>query len=195
MNFKKWIKNHLPKKDSFETTHPFLKKHVLKAELWHLNRRTVAKGTSVGLFIAFLPLPLQMLAAVLFAIPLKANIPIAVMMTWVTNPFTFIPINLFIFKIGEWISGIDEVAPLIQDFSLKDLSLARLPETFIHWMLGLGKPFLIGLPVTASFAALLGYFVVSWLWRLSVYFRWKKRIRHKSKKWLPELDSNQRPND
>ncbi len=180
MRFIKRLKHYLPKQDSFESAHPFLKRHILKAEFWYLNRRTVAKGASIGLFMAFLPLPLQMLSAVILALLFRANIPIAAMMTWITNPFTFIPINLFIFKVGEWASGMNEVAPLIQDFSLKDLALAKLPSTFMNWMLGLGKPFLIGLPIVAIISAVIGHLVVTWAWRFSVCIRWQKRAQRKS---------------
>lgn len=52
------------------------------------NRRTVSRGLGVGLFFAFLPIPLQM-AAVLLPIPLfRYNVVIALTMVWLTNPLT-----------------------------------------------------------------------------------------------------------
>ncbi|TXC67466.1 DUF2062 domain-containing protein [Piscinibacter aquaticus] len=60
--------------------------------LWHLNRRGVALGLALGLFFGLLipiaQIPLAGGAAVL----LRANVPMAVASTLVTNPVTFGPV-------------------------------------------------------------------------------------------------------
>ena len=179
MTIKRLLKKYLPRQDSLlkESHHPFVRKYLLQPQFWHLNRRCLAKGTAVGLLIAFLPLPLQMLVAILLATLVGGNIPIAVMMTWVTNPFTFVPINLFIFKVGEWVLHEDAAAPLIQEFNWNDLKWSTLPSTFAHWLVSLGKPFLAGLPIVAVVTSLLGFITVHVFWRCSTRIRWILRKR------------------
>ncbi|MGB1541119.1 MAG: DUF2062 domain-containing protein, partial [Cycloclasticus sp.] len=60
--------------------------------VWHLNRRSFAGAISVGLFIAFIPLPAQMLIAAAAAIALHVNLPVAVATVWVSNPITMPPL-------------------------------------------------------------------------------------------------------
>ena len=60
--------------------------------LWHLNRNSVAGAVSVGLFIAFVPAPGQMVLAAAAAIAVGRNLPIAVLMVWVSNPLTMPPL-------------------------------------------------------------------------------------------------------
>ena len=58
--------------------------------LWHLNRHSVAGGFAIGLFAGLVPGPLQMLTAALLAMPLRKNLPVALLTTLYTNPFTIV---------------------------------------------------------------------------------------------------------
>ena len=49
--------------------------------LWHLNRNSVAGAVAIGLFSGLVPGPLQMLTAALLAVPLKKNLPVALLTT------------------------------------------------------------------------------------------------------------------
>jgi len=46
--------------------------------LFHINRHSLSAGVFVGLFIAFLPIPGQVLVAAFMAWKLRCNLPIAV---------------------------------------------------------------------------------------------------------------------
>ena len=46
--------------------------------LWHLNRRSVAGGTALGLFTSMIPFPGQMIIAAALAIWVRVNLPLFV---------------------------------------------------------------------------------------------------------------------
>src|SRR3990172_5211587 len=68
--------------------------------LWHLNRDSVAGAVAIGLFAGLVPGPLQMLTAALLAIPLQKNLPVALLVTFYTNPFTIVPLYLIAYGYG-----------------------------------------------------------------------------------------------
>jgi uncharacterized protein (DUF2062 family) len=71
--------------------------------LWIPCRDSVAVGLASGLFFSVMPMPFQSFPAVLIAMRLRANVPIAMAACWLSNPFTQIPIWLIQFRFGEWI--------------------------------------------------------------------------------------------
>src|SRR5437773_2123506 len=68
--------------------------------LWHFNRRSVPGAVAIGLFAGLIPGPLQMLGALLLAIPLRKNIPVALVTTFYTNPFTIVPLYVIAYRYG-----------------------------------------------------------------------------------------------
>lgn len=61
----------------------------LSPELWRFTRRSVPRGVALGMFAAFI-VPLgQIFLAAFLALPARANVPLAALVTFVTNPFTF----------------------------------------------------------------------------------------------------------
>ena len=84
------LRDRLPSRESlgenryFRRYAPFL----MHPNLWHLNRRSVSGGFAVGLFAGLVPGPLQMLTAALLAVPLRVNLPVALVTTLYTNPVT-----------------------------------------------------------------------------------------------------------
>ena len=152
---------------------------LLHPRLWHLNRHSAAGAVAIGLFCGLIPGPLQMLGSVIGCLVFRVNLPLALITTLYTNPFTIIPLYLVAFGIGQLVLGNgygDFVAP--PDFSLLG------PGEWIHamslWMYGLGKPLLVGLILLACSLAALGYLVVKGAWRWYLVRAWKKRRRAKT---------------
>jgi uncharacterized protein (DUF2062 family) len=133
--------------------------------LWHLNRRSVTVASFFGLFIAFVPIPTQMILAALAAIVFRANLPISVMLVWITNPITMPAIFYFTYKLGALAMGIP---PNTFHF---ELSWAWLAEEFTH----LWRPLILGCFLTGLLSGLVGAASVHILWRVHVIKRWRKR--------------------
>lgn len=142
--------------------------------LWHLHRRTVSGGVALGLFCGLIPGPLQMLTAVLLALRLRVNLPVALFTTLYTNPLTIVPLYLFAYEIGLWVSGANNgtVAPLPV---FPDVHWHDWFSQVWEWLSVLGKPLLIGLPILALGLATLGYIIVRLGWRLMVVWKWRNR--------------------
>ena len=107
---KKLIKKYMPDHETIRN-HPHLNKIfgtlLHDPNLLHLNRRSVSMAFAVGLFMAFVPVPFQMVLAAAAAIIIRCNLPISVGLVWVSNPFTMPPLFYFCYLVGTWILGID----------------------------------------------------------------------------------------
>jgi uncharacterized protein (DUF2062 family) len=139
--------------------------------LWHLNRRSVPGAVAIGLFCGLIPGPIQMLGALICAIPLRKNIPVALAVTLYTNPLTIVPLYLIAYAYGSAILGYrggpdTQIAPFEWVWSL---------SAFWQWMLSLGKPLGIGLVALALTLALLGYFITELAWRAYIIKAWRRR--------------------
>jgi uncharacterized protein len=140
--------------------------------LWHLNRRSVPAGVAIGLFCGLIPGPLQMFGALCFCLVSKKNIPVALLVTLYTNPFTIVPLYLLAYAYGKLLLGADHAMETIRPYEWT-WSLSSLWE----WIMSLGKPLALGLPALALTLAVLGYFITELIWRANVVLAWKKRSR------------------
>jgi uncharacterized protein (DUF2062 family) len=139
---------------------------------WSLNRRNVARAFAVGLFIGYIPLPLQGLLAIVFAALLRLNIPAAVAGTALVNPFTMMPIYLFSYWVGCKLLGMD-ATPVAFEISWEWLAQNLLP---------IWKPFLLGCLVMALLTSLGGYLLLSGAWHVSLVMKYHKRKLNSSAK-------------
>ena len=143
-------------------------RHRLHAEtLWHLNRRSLAGGIAAGLFAAFIPFPVQMLTAALLAITWQANIPVALVATWTSNPLTYAPIFYGNYKVGIFV--LHFFSPVIPQ-----------SQSFIERIQDVGGPFLLGSFCAATIAAAVGYGLARGVWRCAVLYKLYRRRGHRS---------------
>ena len=132
-----------------------------KPSLWHLNRRSVASAFAVGLFFAWMPVPFQMVLAAGVAIWVGSNLPLSIVLVWITNPLTVPPMFYFAYLVGTWIIG--EPAT---DFSFELTIDWLMNELSSSW-----KPFLVGCFTLATSSSIIGYFAIDGFWRYKVAHR------------------------
>lgn len=144
--------------------------------LWHVSRDGIALGAAIGLFFGIIIPFGQIPAAAICAIAMRANLPMAVAGTFVTNPFTFAPIYYGAYRFGLWLLG-DDTANVIDIAALSEgaPSAALWIQGWIDRIIGMGKPLIVGLVVVSTVVALLSYFGINWFWRIHTLRAWRRR--------------------
>ncbi|EDN66340.1 conserved hypothetical protein, membrane [Beggiatoa sp. PS] len=173
---KKFFKHSLPPV-SIIKAHPklqFFGTLLHNPNLWHFNRRTLAGGAAVGLFVAFLPIPMQMLLAAAGAIIFSVNLPLSVSLVWITNPVTIPPLFYIAYKLGSMLLRIQTVST---EFSLSH-------EWFFDTLEHSWQPLLVGSLVLGLLIALMGYFLIHFWWRIQVTRLWRNRREKRIRKLL-----------
>lgn len=77
-------------------------RHFLDKRVWRPTQHTLSGGMAVGMFVTLQLLPIQTPAAVLLSAIFRVNIPIAIALCWLSNPFTFVFIGGLEYAIGKW---------------------------------------------------------------------------------------------
>ncbi|TCJ11784.1 DUF2062 domain-containing protein [Parasulfuritortus cantonensis] len=145
--------------------------------LWHLNRHSVAGGVAAGLFAGLIPGPVQMLSGAILAIIFRVNLPVAMVTTWYTNPFTWGPLIVAAYWLGSLFTGETIARAIPPDFDWGGGQWSNyLPELWL-WFKNLGETYLIGSVALGLLLAALGYVGVQLAWRLYIlaYLRRRKR--------------------
>ena len=157
---KSTLKKYSPKRENINLG--WLNKHLTDPELWKWNKKSIAKAFAIGLFCAFLPVPIHMLLTGILAVSFSANIMLSLLIVWVNNPITIVPIIYFTYKLGASIIGV-EIDPEFE-FSFGYLMDNFWSATLALWIGGL---------ITSILMATLGYFSI-----ISIYkFRALKRVK------------------
>ena len=137
---------------------------VFDRAMWKPTRESVAKGLATGLFLALIPIPVQMVAGVTVASWKRWNVPAVILGTWLTNPLT-LWLYYFPFRLGVWIfeslgvrvaGGWDVVHTMTTASKLSFQSLGEAFTTAQAWFLGC---FLMGIALAG-----IGYGLVYFLW-------------------------------
>lgn len=152
----------------FLSSHPWLKPiahRVLDGQLWRAQNETMARGVAVGLFWAFAIPAGQIIVAVAHCVWWRANIPVAALMTMLTNPLT----------IGFWLWLAYQLGALMMgDVAQSDVTFSALPS---QWIANYAWPILLGMATFAVGSALMGYLCVKLGWRIKMVY---KKIRRRS---------------
>lgn len=175
---KKFFKKWMPHPDTFRK-HPRLNQIfgtlLHDPNLLHLNRRSVSGAFFIGLFVAFIPIPMQMVVAAALAIYFRTNLPLSAGLVWVSNPVTIPPLSWFCYEVGA----------VILDTHMKKVSFTDIDfEWVTNELLQIWEPFLLGCFLVGTVASLIGGFGVNLLWRYNVSRQWHLRKLLRDKKIL-----------
>lgn len=130
--------------------------------IWHFNRRSVARGVALGMFFGVAIPFAQAPVAALFAVPAKANLPVAALVTFISNPLTTPFIYLAAYEVGITLLRMDGGAALI------DLTADNWFEHLIQTITSAPLPVALGLFVIATLASAIGFGIIHGVWRLWV---------------------------
>lgn len=146
---------------------------VLHSEFWRFTRRSVPRGVAVGLFVGvfFLIPGVQIIAAALFSIPVRGNIPIAAGMTFLTNPFTTPFLIVASIPIGN-LFGFHADKAAIMDLYSRSAPAGE----WLAWLASDAAPAMIsGLFIIAVASGAIGYLVSVLFWRWWTGRKWRRR--------------------
>lgn len=157
--------------------------------LWHMSRKGIAMGLALGVFFGLLIPVAQIPFSATMAVILRANLPMAVASTLVTNPVTFGPVYYGAYKLGKFVLregalSAEEVAEVLAQTQPEEANKGlgfweRVKTWWVH--LGrVGKPLLVGLGIVATATGLAAYFLVSGLWALKIRWSRRQRLRNRN---------------
>jgi uncharacterized protein (DUF2062 family) len=198
-----WTKRllrHMPRRGNLDKypglkwIHGFAKGRVY---LWSFRYAQVAPALYVGTIISLLPIyGLQIPAAILFALLLRANLPIFVALQFLTNWLTTVPLAYACYEIGRWSLHIFDVTidPLtVEQFHLFVHNLAEMRLAENGRMIG--RVFLVtslGAVILGSFLGTLfnmAYKLLTWRTRIILHKVRQIRERHREERQAQAKDA------
>ena len=168
---------------------------LLHPALWHFSRKGIALGVALGIFFGLLIPVAQIPASAAGAVLLRANLPMAVASTLVSNPVTFGPVYYGAYRLGRAILGEPPLSgPAISAATgATPTPTEKAPggaERLRGWLAQLttvGKPLMVGLAIVATVSGLAMYALVSILWTLKT--RWTRRKRLQTRPAKPPRET------
>src|SRR6476661_8662353 len=136
-------------------------------ELWLPQRRSVALGAGIGAAVSVLPLPAQWMIAALAAMRFRAHLPTAVVLTFLSNPLTTLPMWGVAWVLGALCLGQPIVWP--------DAATWSNGADWATWLGNAGQPLLIGIPLLATVLGVAFFGLTHAGWRFAVVRKWRSR--------------------
>lgn len=167
------IRKNMPTREQLEANR-WTRGLAMRHELWRFTRRSVPRGVAVGLLVGIFALVpgIQIVGAALLCVPGRGNIPIAVAMTFLSNPLTTPLILIVSAMIGNFM-GFRADTAMVYEMIERRASLAD----WTGWFFSDAAPaLLIGLAILSVVAAAIGYVLAGMIWRPLVARRRKRRL-------------------
>lgn len=161
------LKSFLPRPDHLRKVKSlsWLGHLLFDPDLWHFSRRSTANGALIGSICCFLPIPFQMVPCALLCVSARANVPLAFVLVWVSNPVTMPVMFYFAYRVGALVLGTPEVP-----FDI---------ELSVDWMLTqfgrIWQPLLLGSLVCGFTMGIVLFVGIRLYWRWRIVRRWQQR--------------------
>jgi len=169
-----WLDRNMPTREGLASNRylkPFAHR-FLRSDLWRFTRRSVPRGVALGIFAGFI-IPLgQIFLAAFLALPARANVPVAVLTTFITNPFTF---PFWIVVANQVGSFALQVEALTGEPTDAQLDSGRMQ--WFQWLAAEAGVTAIGFFMMAVVFSSIGYLLASWIWSLLVARKRKRRLK------------------
>ena len=172
------LKKYLPTREQIADIRVLssLRNFLLEPNLWHMNRYSLSFGFLIGGICCFLPMFFQTVPCVLICIWIRCNVPVAVLVVWISNPITIGPMMYFAYRVGVWMLGTE------QEVALLDPSL----EWFIDQLSIIWQPLMVGSLACGVAFGLTGFIAIR------LYYRWRI-ARYKQRKLDARKHNNPGP--
>jgi uncharacterized protein (DUF2062 family) len=171
-----WGRRNMPTRESMERNRMLrpVAHRVLAPALWRFTRRSVPRGVALGMVAGFLFPVGQIVIAALFALPFRANVPVAALTTFITNPLTTPFLWYVAYRIGAWLLQ-SHATVAVQPVTEAATGWLQWATSALEWLWASGPAFGLGLVVLTSACAIAGYGAAALGWRLKVAHRWRNR--------------------
>lgn len=140
------------------------------SHFFSLQPGPISRGFSIGMFWAFIPMPFQMFPAFIFCWLGRANLPLAILCVWLSNPLTYAPFFYSAYYVGNYASNLMEGARDPDADSMSFENFNQLLDADADAPLSLGSRFadlyittLQGSIILGCIAAVVAYFAGFWL--------------------------------
>lgn len=157
-----WAHRNMPTREEMERNR-FVRPFARRQELWRFTRRSVPRGVAIGLLVGIFALipGIQIVGAALLCVPCRGNIPIAAIMTFLSNPAT----TPLILIASAWVGNkFGFHADLSTLYALYERGVGL--DDWMRWFFSDAAPsVLFGLFVISTVAASIGYVVSALFWR------------------------------
>ena len=142
--------------------------------LWHVNRRSVARGVAMGVFFGLMIPIAQIPAAAIASLLLRGNLWIAAVSTLVSNPLTYGPLYYFAYRLGAGVIGARTPADLTAEAVEQPMRMIDSLAQAWTWITGIGQPLLLGMLIMAVTGAFIAYWGTQLVWRMRVTAKWRR---------------------
>ena len=171
-----WVQRHTPTRESLGNSRWLrpVAHHLLRSDLWRFNRRSVPRGVALGLFVGVMIPLAHFVVAAFLAIFVRANIPAAMLATFIGFPVIYVGLVALAYKVGNFLLRVDAMTT-IQPIS--NAMETTQTDHLLQSLTGAGLSTAFGLFVIATVLSSLGYVVTSVVWRMRVGRKRQARLK------------------